>query len=125
MLIVAIMFIGCAEEQKKWRIGVSQCSEDIWRHKQNGELVIIHFSGLTRYTMPELVRLRTIPSMLVRNWPNFVTADMPNDEPATCLMSSDCAMAMSVAFFSATSRLSMNVCLNSGGNRRRQNVDLL
>ena len=34
------MFIGCAEEQKKWRIGVSQCSEDIWRHKQNGELVI-------------------------------------------------------------------------------------
>lgn len=27
------MFIGCAEEQKKWRIGVSQCSEDIWRHK--------------------------------------------------------------------------------------------
>lgn len=40
LLIVAIMFIGCAEEQKKWRIGVSQCSEDIWRHKQNGELVI-------------------------------------------------------------------------------------
>ena len=40
----------------------------------------------TRYTVPRLVRLWTMPSRLVRNWPNFVTADIPNDEPATCLM---------------------------------------
>ena len=40
----------------------------------------------TRYTVPRLVRLRTIPSILARNWPNFVMPETPNDEPATCLM---------------------------------------
>lgn len=40
LFIAAILFVGCAEEQKKWRIGVSQCSEDIWRDKLNRELVI-------------------------------------------------------------------------------------
>ena len=40
LFIVAILRVGCAEEQKKWRIGVSQCSEDIWRDKLNRELVI-------------------------------------------------------------------------------------
>ena len=29
LFIVVILFAGCAEDQKKWRIGVSQCSEDI------------------------------------------------------------------------------------------------
>ena len=40
LFIVVIMFGGCAEARKKWRIGVSQCSEDIWRDKLNRELVI-------------------------------------------------------------------------------------
>ena len=40
LFIAAIMLVGCADKQKKWRIGVSQCSEDIWRDKLNRELVI-------------------------------------------------------------------------------------
>ena len=28
------------QQEKKWHIGVSQCSEDIWRDKQNQELII-------------------------------------------------------------------------------------
>lgn len=28
----------CSKQEKKFVIGVSQCSEDIWRHKLNGEL---------------------------------------------------------------------------------------
>ena len=28
------------QQEKKWHIGVSQCSEDIWRDKQNRELII-------------------------------------------------------------------------------------
>lgn len=38
-LIMAALCASCTEGNKKWRIGVSQCSEDIWRHKQNAELV--------------------------------------------------------------------------------------
>ena len=41
LLFVATMVLtGCNEAQKKWKIGVSQCSEDIWRDKLNRELVI-------------------------------------------------------------------------------------
>ena len=40
LFIAAILFAGCTGEQKKWKIGVSQCSEDIWRDKLNRELVI-------------------------------------------------------------------------------------
>lgn len=40
MLLVAFMIVSCSESQKKWKIGVSQCSEDIWRDKLNRELVI-------------------------------------------------------------------------------------
>ena len=38
------MFLGllasCSQDAKKYRIGVSQCSDDIWRDKQNSELKI-------------------------------------------------------------------------------------
>ena len=40
VLFFVLQMFSCSEDRKVWRIGVSQCSEDIWRHKQNGELVI-------------------------------------------------------------------------------------
>ncbi|MBQ7470819.1 MAG: substrate-binding domain-containing protein [Prevotella sp.] len=33
-----MVFVSCSQSGKKYRIGVSQCSEDIWREKQNAEL---------------------------------------------------------------------------------------
>ncbi|MDE6151401.1 MAG: substrate-binding domain-containing protein, partial [Prevotella sp.] len=38
--LLALLMVSCSESRKPWRIGVSQCSEDIWRHKQNGELIV-------------------------------------------------------------------------------------
>lgn len=38
--LLVLLMVSCSESRKPWRIGVSQCSEDIWRHKQNGELII-------------------------------------------------------------------------------------
>ena len=39
-----MIFLGllasCSQDEKKYRIGVSQCSDDIWRDKQNSELKI-------------------------------------------------------------------------------------
>ena len=40
LLVAVVTLTGCNEVQDKWRIGVSQCSEDIWRDKLNRELVI-------------------------------------------------------------------------------------
>ena len=41
---IILMFLGllasCSQDAKKYRIGVSQCSDDIWRDKQNSELKI-------------------------------------------------------------------------------------
>ena len=41
---IILMFLGllasCSQDAKKYRIGVSQCSDDIWRDKQNSELQI-------------------------------------------------------------------------------------
>lgn len=37
LLFLAFVLVSCSEH-KTWRIGVSQCSEDIWRDKQNQEL---------------------------------------------------------------------------------------
>lgn len=37
LLFLAFVLVSCSEH-KTWRIGVSQCSEDIWREKQNQEL---------------------------------------------------------------------------------------
>ena len=39
-LLLSIACLSCPEADKKWHIGVSQCSEDIWRDKLNRELVI-------------------------------------------------------------------------------------
>lgn len=39
LIAMAMLMAGCSQVQRKRRIGVSQCSEDIWRHKQNAELV--------------------------------------------------------------------------------------
>ncbi len=35
-----ILLASCSQDSKKYRIGVSQCSDDIWRDKQNSELKI-------------------------------------------------------------------------------------
>ena len=34
------LLASCSQQEKKYRIGVSQCSDDIWRDKQNSELQI-------------------------------------------------------------------------------------
>ena len=40
--LIAILFItiftSCTTDSKRYKIGISQCSEDIWREKQNSEL---------------------------------------------------------------------------------------
>lgn len=37
ILLLSVTLTGCHQE-KKWRIGVSQCSSDDWRDKMNGEI---------------------------------------------------------------------------------------
>ena len=37
-LLWAAMLVSCSSDSNKYRIGVSQCSADIWRDKQNAEL---------------------------------------------------------------------------------------
>ena len=39
LLLIAVS-ASCSQEKKQYRIGVSQCSDDIWRDKQNSELQI-------------------------------------------------------------------------------------
>ncbi len=38
IVIAAAMLVSCSGDKVKYRIGVSQCSDDIWRDKQNAEL---------------------------------------------------------------------------------------
>ena len=38
LLVVAALAVSCSGGKVKYRIGVSQCSDDIWRDKQNEEL---------------------------------------------------------------------------------------
>ena len=38
LFLLAIILVSCSENRTKYRIGVSQCSVDIWRDKQNAEL---------------------------------------------------------------------------------------
>ena len=38
LFALATLFISCSADKTKYRIGVSQCSDDIWRDKQNAEL---------------------------------------------------------------------------------------
>ena len=35
-----LLLIGCSKSDKTYYVGVSQCSEDIWRYKQNNELLM-------------------------------------------------------------------------------------
>ena len=39
-LMLLLLLASCASKEKKWHIGVSQCSEDAWRGKLNKELRI-------------------------------------------------------------------------------------
>ena len=38
IIVVTAMLASCSGGKVKYRIGVSQCSDDIWRDKQNAEL---------------------------------------------------------------------------------------
>ena len=38
LIILVTVLISCSNDYPKYRIGVSQCSADIWRDKQNAEL---------------------------------------------------------------------------------------
>lgn len=38
VLILGFILESCSQSEKRFKIGVSQCSEDIWRDKQNAEL---------------------------------------------------------------------------------------
>ena len=41
VILFIVVFSACSDNNtKKYVIGVSQCSEDIWRDKLNNELVI-------------------------------------------------------------------------------------
>ncbi|MBQ9822158.1 MAG: substrate-binding domain-containing protein [Muribaculaceae bacterium] len=40
LLMISGLLASCSQDAKKYRIGVSQCSDDIWRDKQNSELQI-------------------------------------------------------------------------------------
>lgn len=37
-IIIVLSLLSCSESKKQYRVGVSQCSDDIWRDKQNAEL---------------------------------------------------------------------------------------
>ena len=38
VIILLVVLTSCSQSGKRHKIGVSQCSEDIWREKQNAEL---------------------------------------------------------------------------------------
>ena len=38
LLVLAAVLASCSGDKVKYRIGISQCSDDIWRNKQNAEL---------------------------------------------------------------------------------------
>ncbi|MBR1687768.1 MAG: substrate-binding domain-containing protein [Prevotella sp.] len=40
ILILLSALTACADGRRKYRIGISQCSDDIWREKQNSELLV-------------------------------------------------------------------------------------
>lgn len=44
LLLAALLCVSCQSNEKKWRIGISQCSEDIWRYKQNYELQLSQYA---------------------------------------------------------------------------------
>ena len=40
IILLFSLLASCSQDEKRYRIGVSQCSDDIWRDKQNSELQI-------------------------------------------------------------------------------------
>ncbi len=40
ILMIFGLLASCSQDEKRYRVGVSQCSDDIWRDKQNSELQI-------------------------------------------------------------------------------------
>ena len=38
LFVLATLLVSCSGDKVKYRIGISQCSDDIWRDKQNAEL---------------------------------------------------------------------------------------
>ena len=44
LAIIAVLCLSCGEQPMKYRIGVSQCSEDSWRFKQNNELRLSQYA---------------------------------------------------------------------------------
>ena len=40
LMFLIALFASCTEQKSKYRIGVSQCSSDIWREKLNTELLM-------------------------------------------------------------------------------------
>ncbi len=38
VIVFFIIFTSCTTDSKRYKIGISQCSDDIWREKQNAEL---------------------------------------------------------------------------------------
>lgn len=38
LILFVTLFVSCSQGGRKYKVGVSQCSEDIWREKQNAEL---------------------------------------------------------------------------------------
>ena len=40
LFVLAMLLVSCSGGKVKYRIGISQCSDDIWRDKQNAELRI-------------------------------------------------------------------------------------
>lgn len=43
MAIVAVVVVNCSGDEKKYHIGVSQCSNDAWREKLNSELLMMTY----------------------------------------------------------------------------------
>ena len=66
LFLLAAVLASCSKHEVKYRIGVSQCSADIWRDKQNAELkmgayfqegVELKFAAAYDTTPPSAVRL--------------------------------------------------------------------
>ena len=43
MAIVVVVVVNCSGDEKKYHIGVSQCSNDAWREKLNSELLMMTY----------------------------------------------------------------------------------
>ena len=47
LLLLVLLLAGCSREKPRYVIGISQCSADIWREKQNAELRMATISTTT------------------------------------------------------------------------------